>query len=221
MRGFLSCQCLRALKGVHAPAALHVHELTLATAFAVMVGCIGDRSDRDSQSRDDHRERRLGQAISLRYRGYFEGSGPIMIAHRFRPLHLMVWTGAIMTLTALAMTGPLAAGKPESSSNLAGSWSGGGWVSFASGKKESARCRAHYSRAGDNSYQLSATCATASGTASQTATVYQVSPNRFRGSFHNVEYNVSGTIRVVVQGSSQSVTLAGDSGSASLNLNRH
>jgi hypothetical protein len=119
----------------------------------------------------------------------------------------------------LAIAAP-AQSKMGSGGDLSGSWSGGGWVSFASGTKERARCRARYNRAGGNSYQLSATCATASGTASQTATVYQVSPNRFRGSFHNVEYNVSGTIRIVVQGSSQSVTLAGDSGSASLNLSR-
>ena len=130
-------------------------------------------------------------------------------------LPLLVGVG----LVALAMAGP-ALSKAGSGGDLAGSWSGGGWVSFASGTKERARCRAHYSRAGGNSYQLSATCATASGTASQTATVYQVSPNSFRGSFHNTEYNVSGTIRIVVQGSSQSVTLAGDSGSGSLSLSR-
>jgi hypothetical protein len=125
----------------------------------------------------------------------------------------------ILGLVALAIAGP-AQSKTGSGGDLAGAWSGSGWVSFASGTKERARCRALYSRVGGNSYQLSATCATASGTASQTATVYQVSPNRFRGSFHNVEYNVSGTIRILVQGSSQSVTLAGDSGSASLNLSR-
>ena len=50
--------------------------------------------------------------------------------------------------------------------------------------------------------------------------MYEVSPNRFRGSFHNMEYNVTGTIRIVIHGGSQSVTLAGDSGSASLNLRR-
>jgi hypothetical protein len=46
------------------------------------------------------------------------------------------------------------------------------------------------------------------------------SANRFRGSFHNMEYNVTGSIRVVLHGDSQSVTLTGDSGSASLTLSR-
>ncbi len=102
---------------------------------------------------------------------------------------------------------------------LAGSWSGGGWVSFASGAKENARCRAHYSGSG-STYELSATCATSSGKASQTATIYKVTGTAYRGSFYNSDYNVHGTIRVVVHGSSQSVSLSGDGASASLNLSR-
>ena len=35
--------------------------------------------------------------------------------------------------------------------SLEGSWSGSGSVSFASGSREQARCRAHYRRAGNNS----------------------------------------------------------------------
>ena len=130
---------------------------------------------------------------------------------------------ALATLAALAIAAP-AAGKAAppkaASADLSGSWSGGGWVSFSSGNKERARCRAHYSRAGGNSYNLNATCATPSGSASQTATVYEVSPNRYRGSFHNVEYNVSGLIRIVVSGNSQSVSLAGEGASAALSLSR-
>jgi hypothetical protein len=103
---------------------------------------------------------------------------------------------------------------------LAGSWSGGGWVSFSTGTKEKARCRATYSRAGKNSYNLHATCATSSGKASQTATVHQVTASRYRGSFYNSDYNVRGTIRVVVSGGSQQVSLSGDGAAASLSLRR-
>lgn len=109
---------------------------------------------------------------------------------------------------------------PAETSSLAGSWGGAGWVSFASGNKEKARCRAQYTRDGSGSYELRATCATASGSASQTATIYEVSPDRFSGPFHNLEYNVFGSIRIEVHGNSQSVTLYGDSGSASLTLSR-
>lgn len=126
---------------------------------------------------------------------------------------------ALLPLTALIVTGAVAKTTPDSGS-LAGSWSGGGWVSFANGNKEKARCHANYSRAGGDAYTLSATCATSGGKASQTATVYKVSDGRYRGSFFNSDFNVRGTIRVAVHGSSQSVSLSGDGASASLSLSR-
>jgi len=140
---------------------------------------------------------------------------------------LSVWSmlGAatlVATVGFLALA-PMAESKPAKgakSGSLAGSWSGSGWVSFSNGKRERTRCHAHYSANGGKSYSLSATCATSSGKASQHATVYEVSHNRFRGTFHNTEYNVTGSIRVVLNGNSQSVTLSGDSNSAALSLSR-
>ena len=127
-----------------------------------------------------------------------------------------------LRLVAALVPSLLVAGVPvlAKTASLAGSWGGGGWVSFASGTKEKARCRARYTPAGTGTFELHATRATASGSASQTATVYEVSPNRFSGPFHNLEYNVFGSIRIVVHGNSQSVTLYGDSGSASFTLRR-
>jgi hypothetical protein len=142
-----------------------------------------------------------------------------MSEYRFQLLRPIAKAGLVLMLMALATAGSVSS-KSESGGTLAGSWSGGGWVSFASGNKERARCHAHYSRAGGSSYELSASCATASGKASQTASVHQTGPNRYGGSFHNAEYNVSGTIQIVVQGNSQSVTLRGDSASGSLALSR-
>lgn len=125
---------------------------------------------------------------------------------------------ALVPLVAFSVTGIV--GPSEAGSGLAGSWSGGGWVSFASGTREKARCRARYSRASSNSYRLRATCATTSGRASQTATVYRLSSGRYRGTFYNSDYNVSGAIRVVVRGRSQSVSLAGSGASGSLRLRK-
>jgi hypothetical protein len=124
----------------------------------------------------------------------------------------------LVPLTAFAATGAVGRSEADSAS-LSGSWSGGGWVSFASGSKEKARCRAHYS-GGGGSYTVSATCATSSGKASQTATVHRVAANRYRGSFYNSDFNVRGSIRVVVHGRSQSVSLSGDGASASLSLSK-
>jgi hypothetical protein len=93
-------------------------------------------------------------------------------------------------------------------------------VAFASGQKERAQCRARYRRASGNSYTVTATCATPSGRATQTATLRPVGGNSYQGQFHNSEYNVSGTIYVTVGGNRQSVRLSGDGGSASFELRR-
>jgi hypothetical protein len=103
---------------------------------------------------------------------------------------------------------------------LEGSWRGGGSVSFASGQSERAQCRAQYRRASATSYTLTATCATPSGRATQTAVVHRVGGNSYQGTFHNSEYNVSGTIFVTVAGNRQTVRLTGDAGSASFELRR-
>ena len=142
-----------------------------------------------------------------------------MFARGYLPLHFMLKAGVAIFAIVWATAGPVSS-KSDSSASLAGSWTGGGWVSFASGNKERARCHAHYSRAGGTSYELNATCATASGKASQTALVHQTGANSFGGSFHNAEYNVSGTIHIVVHGNSQSVSLHGDNAAASLSLSR-
>src|SRR5215831_20413266 len=144
-----------------------------------------------------------------------------------------VGRGAIFALAAaLALTGLPDVGNAQSSktnaqsskklsvASLEGSWSGGGTVSFASGSREQARCRARYSRAGKDGYTVNAICATASGRAAQTARVRPVGNNRYSGNFYNSEYSISGVIDIVVHGSSQTVRLISDSASAVLNLSR-
>jgi hypothetical protein len=130
--------------------------------------------------------------------------------------HLALLAALAALVVMLTTSGPSIA-QPA---NLEGSWSGGGVVSFASGARERARCRAHYSRRSRTSYALTATCATPSGRATQSASVRQVGGNSYQGSFYNSEYNVSGTIHVLVRGNSQSVHLSSGAGSASLRLSR-
>ncbi|MBI4724896.1 MAG: hypothetical protein HY765_07940 [Rhodomicrobium sp.] len=103
--------------------------------------------------------------------------------------------------------------------SLSGSWRGGGTVLYSSGQRERARCRAHFSQS-DGRVSLNAVCATPSGSVSQTASLRRVGANRYAGSFFNPQYNVSGSIYIVVRGNTQSVTLRSGNGSASLVL-RH
>jgi hypothetical protein len=110
--------------------------------------------------------------------------------------------------------------KTQNALNLEGSWSGGGAVSMASGAREHARCRARYSRRSNEGYIVNAVCATPSIRAVQTASLHKIGDNKFRGTFYNREYGISGTIYVVVRGNTQSVRLTSESGWASLQLSR-
>ncbi len=103
---------------------------------------------------------------------------------------------------------------------LAGSWNGGGPVTFASGSKERAKCRANISSSGPKSYRVNGTCATQSGKVTQTAEIYQMTSNRYRGEFHNPEFDINGTISVVVNGGHLTATLTSSSGTGVLNFSR-
>lgn len=126
-------------------------------------------------------------------------------------------------LAALFAFGALAASfsiKAEAA-DIEGAWSGGGTVSLASGSSEKARCRARYSRKSATSYALTASCATASGKVNQTASLKKTGENSYSGSYHNKDYNTSGTINVVVRGNTQNISLTSDAGAtASLRLTR-
>jgi hypothetical protein len=102
---------------------------------------------------------------------------------------------------------------------IAGSWSGGGVVTYSSGQRERARCHASYS-GGGASVIMSGSCATPSGSVFQSARLRQVGANSYAGSFVNAQYNTSGSIYVTVHGNTQSVSLRSSGGSASLTL-RH
>ena len=59
-----------------------------------------------------------------------------------------------------------------------------------------------------------------SGSADQTANLRQTGPNSYSGSFYNSSFGIQGSIHVSVHGNSQSVSLRGGGGSASLSLHR-
>ncbi|MGA7327504.1 MAG: hypothetical protein WBX25_24195 [Rhodomicrobium sp.] len=103
---------------------------------------------------------------------------------------------------------------------LSGFWNGGGTVVYASGDRERARCRAHYSPSSGNHVNVVATCATPSGSVTQTAHLRRSGGGHYTGTFFNEQFSVSGTIQVIVNGSSQLVRLISKSGSAVLTLNR-
>jgi hypothetical protein len=123
-----------------------------------------------------------------------------------------LWCSCLALSLAVATTAASAA-------DLAGSWKGGGTVQFNSGASEQARCRATFSPSGKSAYDVSATCATQSGTVSQTAFV-RGSGNSYRGTFYNPDFDASGKISISVSGRSQVVRLNSTKGSAVIRLSR-
>ena len=126
--------------------------------------------------------------------------------------------GAALASALSVSTVSFAEARGEGGS-IAGSWSGGGIVSYASGQRERARCHASYS-GGGGSVMMSGSCATPSGSVFQSARLRRVGANSYAGSFFNSQYNTSGSIHVTVHGNTQSVSLRSSAGSASLTL-RH
>jgi hypothetical protein len=129
-----------------------------------------------------------------------------------RLMQKAVWCSCLALSLAVATTAASAA-------DLAGSWKGGGTVRFSSGSSEQARCRATFSPSGKSAYDVSATCATQSGTVSQTAFV-RGSGNSYHGTFYNPDFDASGKISIAVSGKSQVVRLNSTKGSAVLRLSR-
>jgi hypothetical protein len=123
----------------------------------------------------------------------------------------------VAAMSLLAVTATLALAQQA---GLDGSWTGGGSVSFKSGEKEKASCRATFSRMGGDGYSMRAVCATAAAKVSQSATLDRSGPNRFIGDFYNTEFGVRGTIRITVNGNQLNAALSSDSGSAFFTLRR-
>jgi hypothetical protein len=127
-----------------------------------------------------------------------------------------VKVGAVLgvTLMAAAFVAPAA-----NAQSISGHWRGGGVVVFSDGHRERARCTAHYTPSG-RGYSLEGTCATDAGSADQTAVLRQTGTNTYSGAFENQTFGIRGSIHVTVNGNTQSVSLRGGGGYASLNMRR-
>lgn len=104
--------------------------------------------------------------------------------------------------------------------SIDGAWSGNGFVKPKSGARESVRCRVRYDRQTDKVYGVVATCATPSNKIHQTGTLLKVNDGRYVGDFYNGQFDISGRVRVIVNGSRQTVTFSSGSGSGRMELRR-
>lgn len=130
-----------------------------------------------------------------------------------KPLAIL---GCAVLLNA-ASSGP---SESRRGGGLAGSWSGVGTIQLPSGDSERVRCRARFRSDSEELYSMNAVCASSSARAAQTAVLERVGSNSYAGSFHNAEYNYTGSIYITVNGNRMRASLSGGGASGYISLRR-
>ena len=146
------------------------------------------------------------------------------IAHTFNFAFVRAGFGGAALAAASALAGVLSvvgiAATPAAAQTIIGSWSGGGLIIFPSGEKERARCRATFRNVGGGGVSMNGVCATASVRVSQSASLSRLTSTTYSGEFYNTEYNLSGSIRIRMQGNKLNASLSGGGATAQFVLGR-
>ena len=120
---------------------------------------------------------------------------------------------------ALAL-GALVSTSPAEAASITGSWSGGGTVHLTSGHVETVRCRVSYEKSTGRTFLLHATCATTAGTFKQSGRIVKLSGTRYSGRLYSDQYDVSGDVKISVNGRRQTVSVSSPKGSGRLSLSK-
>lgn len=124
---------------------------------------------------------------------------------------------AFALLATVHMAGLANAAGPPS---ISGQWAGKGTVILDSGAKEFVHCRVRYGRVAGQTFSLTARCATSSASIDQSGELTRIGRNRYVGSVHNKQFNVSARVSVTVAGTRQTVAISSAQGGATLRLKR-
>ncbi len=131
--------------------------------------------------------------------------------------------GSVRVLGGMALVAPLMMIAPNNAASaavLAGEWSGEGTVTQTEGPTEKVRCRVSYKQEAAKVYDVQAQCASTSKKMKQTGELLEVRPGVFTGSFNLPQYDVSGRVRVVIEGETQTVTFKSPRGEGQVTLTR-
>jgi hypothetical protein len=123
-------------------------------------------------------------------------------------------------LALLAHLVMLAPAPASAATALAGEWSGEGTVTQTEGATEKVRCRVSYKQESAKVYGVTAQCASTSQMTKQIGELLEVRPGVYTGEFNLTQYDVSGRVRVVVDGETQTVTFKSPRGEGEVILNR-
>jgi hypothetical protein len=103
---------------------------------------------------------------------------------------------------------------------LEGNWSGSGTVQQTEGAPEKVSCRINYKRETDKVFRVAAKCATTAHQINQSGQLLMVGPGVYVGEFQIPSYDIAGRIRVVVEGSAQTMTFKSSRAQGSLTLTK-
>lgn len=123
-------------------------------------------------------------------------------------------------LALLAPLVMLAPAPASAATALAGEWSGEGTVTQTEGPTEKVRCRVSYKQESAKVYGVTAQCASTSQMTKQIGELLEVRPGVYTGEFNLTQYDVSGRVRVVVDGETQTVTFKSPRGEGEVILSR-
>ncbi len=103
---------------------------------------------------------------------------------------------------------------------LDGSWSGSGIAKYQ-GRTDRLVCRVNFARYGDKSYKVSSNCSSGNTQYEQSGVVSTSGGSRYSGNIINPQFNERGRVAISQRGSSLSVTVTSERGTATLSLSRN
>lgn len=122
---------------------------------------------------------------------------------------------AVMILGAILASSAIAA-----PAGLDGSWSGSGIAKYQ-GRTDRLVCRVSFSRYGDKSYKVSSNCSSGGSSYEQNGVVSTSGGSSYSGNIVNPQFNERGRVAISQRGSSLSVTVTSERGTATLSLSRN
>lgn len=89
---------------------------------------------------------------------------------------------------------------------LEGTWSGSGTMQALDQPPQKLTCRVTYKAETEKVFKLAAKCVTISTAVNQTGQLLKINPGLYVGEFHVASFDISGRVRIVIDGNSQTMS---------------
>lgn len=125
----------------------------------------------------------------------------------------------LFSLTVLLFAATTASANAEPVS-LEGTWSGSGTMQAVDNPPQKLTCKIQYRRETDKVFKLAAKCVTISTAINQTGELLKVNPGVYVGEFHVASYDISGRIRVTIDGDVQTMSFKSSRANGNVTLTK-